>query len=68
MPANFLLALGKLCTSTDRDDCAGFFGGRSARFRSGAPKYRQALERIELCVAAHGAPAAIPIPPRTPTT
>ena len=51
-PANFLTPLGGLCTRTDREAFRGFFNDRAPKFLGGSRRYNQALERIELCVAA----------------
>jgi alanyl aminopeptidase len=47
---------GALCTREDRDEFVSAFGSRAAKFEGGALRYRQALETLELCVAAHGSP------------
>jgi cytosol alanyl aminopeptidase len=50
--ANFLMPLGHLCTRTGREEFRGFFNERAPKFLGGERKYAQALESIELCVAA----------------
>jgi alanyl aminopeptidase len=46
--------LGDLCTREERTVFADFFKERAARLFGGPRTYRQALERIEICVAARG--------------
>jgi len=47
---------GMLCTREDRDAFVSAFGNRAGEFEGGELRYRQALEILELCVAAHGSP------------
>ena len=51
-PGRLMVPLGKLCTPRDRDDFADFFRDRAARFLGGELRYAQALESIDLCIAA----------------
>ena len=44
--------LGELCTREERELFAGFFKDRAANFLGGPRRYRQSLERIDLCIAA----------------
>ncbi|HUQ28935.1 MAG TPA: M1 family metallopeptidase [Usitatibacter sp.] len=48
---------GQLCSREDRSVFVTAFKDRAAQFEGGALRYRQALETLELCVAAHGPPA-----------
>ncbi len=50
--AQLITPLAELCTVQDRDAFAAFFGPRAADLRGGAKRYAEALESIELCVAA----------------
>jgi hypothetical protein len=50
LPAN----LKGLCTRREQDLFAGFFRERAPRFEGGKRRYDEALETIDLCVAAHG--------------
>jgi len=45
--------LGEFCTKPERERFAAFFKERAAQFLGGPRQYRQALERIDLCIAAH---------------
>jgi alanyl aminopeptidase len=47
---------GKLCTRDDRDAYAATFSRRVGDLEGGALRYRQSLESIDLCVAAHPSP------------
>ena len=51
-PAYLITPLARLCTPAEREAFAAFFGERATRFLGGALRYRQALERIDLCIAA----------------
>ena len=51
-PGDFPRPLGQLCTSADRDLFVGFFRSRVGRFLGGQRHYDEALEAIEICVAA----------------
>ncbi len=51
-PGNFITESGKLCTPSALAEFRSFFQERAAKFNGGPRRYRQALERIELCVAA----------------
>ena len=57
--SNFIRPLGLLCTRTDREAFTRFFGERAAKLPGGERRYRQALERIELCVAAREAASPV---------
>jgi len=43
---------GGLCRTDERDAFASFLGARSRNFPGGSQRYAQALERIDLCIAA----------------
>jgi alanyl aminopeptidase len=45
--------LGEFCTRPQREQFAGFFKDRAKDFQGGPRQYRQSLERIDLCIAAH---------------
>ena len=51
-PGRLMVPMGKLCTAKDRQDFVDFFRDRASRFLGGELRYAQALESIELCVAA----------------
>jgi alanyl aminopeptidase len=51
-PGHFISESGKLCTPTALAEFQAFFKERAAKFNGGPRRYRQALERIEVCVAA----------------
>ena len=55
-PNRLITEAGRLCTPADRSAFESFFKDRAARFNGGAWRYRQALEHIELCLAAHFQP------------
>ena len=55
--ANFITPLGRSCAVGQRDAFSDFFKERSAKIISGPRRYAQALERIELCIAARAAPS-----------
>ena len=55
--ANFITTLGRACAVGQRDAFSDFFKERSTQFIGGPRRYTQALERIELCVAARAAPS-----------
>jgi hypothetical protein len=48
----FAEALDGLCTVADRNAFAGFFQDRAAQFEGGRRRYDEALETIDLCIAA----------------
>jgi alanyl aminopeptidase len=52
---NLITALGRLCQTQDRNTFVEFFSARSKNIIGGAHRYTQALERIDLCIAARGA-------------
>ena len=55
-PVNFVERLGRgLCTREEREAFAAFFGERAQRLLGGPHAYDQALEAIDLCVAARAA-------------
>jgi len=54
--ARLMEPLGALCTREERELFAGFFKERSGAFLGGPRQYRQALERIDLCLAAREHP------------
>ena len=47
---------GGLCTREDRDAFVATFKDRAPKYEGGALRYRQGLETLDLCVAAHGSP------------
>ncbi|MGZ5099951.1 MAG: M1 family metallopeptidase [Usitatibacter sp.] len=51
-PANIPTYLGDLCTAKDRAAFVDFFERRSGKFLGGPLRYEQALEGIDLCIAA----------------
>jgi alanyl aminopeptidase len=53
-PTRLIENMEDLCTPGERDAFADFFATRAARFEGGPIAYRQALESIDLCVAARG--------------
>jgi alanyl aminopeptidase len=50
--AGLLAPLGELCTREERELFAGFFAERAKGLLGGPRQYQQALERIDLCIAA----------------
>ena len=50
--ARLMEPMGDFCTREERDAFAGFFKDRAPAILGGPRHYRQALERIDLCVAA----------------
>ena len=48
--------LGDLCTREERTLFVGFFKERATSLFGGPRAYQQALERIDICAAAHGSP------------
>jgi len=55
-PVNFVIRLGRgLCTRDEREAFAAFFSERAQRLLGGPHAYDQALEAIDLCVAARAA-------------
>jgi alanyl aminopeptidase len=52
-PGRFARDLKDLCTASDRATFVTFFDTRVDRFRGGRHQYDQALEAIDLCIAAH---------------
>ena len=44
---------GALCTREDRDEFVATFRDRAPKYEGGALRYRQGLETLDLCVAAH---------------
>ncbi|HEY5897149.1 MAG TPA: M1 family metallopeptidase [Burkholderiales bacterium] len=53
-PAYLITPLAELCTPKERETFAEFFKERAGQFLGGALRYRQALERIDVCMAARG--------------
>ena len=51
-PGELATPLANLCSVPARAAFADFFGERSARFLGGPKRYREALESIDLCIAA----------------
>ena len=51
-PGHFISEAGRLCTASDLAAFRSFFKERAPKFNGGPRRYGQALERIELCVAA----------------
>jgi alanyl aminopeptidase len=58
-PADLVTPLGELCRQPDRSTFAAFFADRAPRFLGGAKRYAEALESIDLCVAARGGQTSI---------
>jgi cytosol alanyl aminopeptidase len=52
MPA-LIRNAGRVCTREERDTFIATFKDRAARYPGGALRYRQSLETIDLCIAAH---------------
>jgi alanyl aminopeptidase len=50
-------ALGRLCTPAERETFSAFFRERAEKFPGGPMNYAQALETIDICIAARSAPA-----------
>jgi hypothetical protein len=50
--ARLMEPLGALCTREERELFFGFFKDRARKVLGGPRQYRQALERIDLCLAA----------------
>lgn len=48
--------MSDMCTHEERDLFAGFFKDKAPRLLGGSRAYREALERIDLCIAAHAQP------------
>jgi len=53
-PGELMTPLAGLCTPAERDAFVGFFKDRAGQFLGGPRRYRQALERIDICVASRG--------------
>jgi alanyl aminopeptidase len=51
-PADLTWPLGELCRPVERSTFANFFADRAPRFLGGAKRYAEALESIDLCIAA----------------
>jgi len=51
-PGALQTPMGRFCTKKEREAFVDFFQGRAARFLGGQRRYDQALESIELCIAA----------------
>ena len=62
-PAALMVPMGRACTGFQRDALAMSFENRAARYMTGPLRYAQALESIDLCIAARESSAP---PPRTP--
>jgi alanyl aminopeptidase len=52
-PASLLVPMGDVCSRPRRDALAAAFRDRAARYMTGSLRYAQALESIDLCLAAH---------------
>ncbi len=50
--AQFMLGLDRMCSTSERDSYVDFFNSRHSKFEGGPLIYTQALEKIELCIAA----------------
>jgi cytosol alanyl aminopeptidase len=50
--AQFMLGLDRMCSSVERDRYVDFFKSRNSKYEGGPLIYTQALEKIELCIAA----------------
>ena len=53
-PGQLMTPLADLCTPAERDAFVGFWKDRASKFLGGPRSYRQALERIDICVASRG--------------
>jgi len=53
-PGQLMTPLGDLCTPAERDAFVDFWKDRAGQFLGGPRRYRQALERIDICVASRG--------------
>jgi len=51
-PSDLLVPLGELCRPPERSTFVNFFADRAPRFLGGAKRYAEALESIDLCIAA----------------
>jgi len=51
--ARLMEPMGDFCTREERDAFVGFFKDRAPAILGGPRHYRQALERVDLCIAAH---------------
>ncbi len=51
-PADLVGPLADLCRPAERSTFVGFFADRAPRFLGGAKLYDEALESIDLCIAA----------------
>ena len=56
-PASLMRVLGRSCTEAERYAFIEFFKERNAKYVGGPLIYTQALERIDLCIAARSAPS-----------
>lgn len=54
-PGQTMTPLARLCTKDDRVLFVDFYKDRAAKFLGGSRRYEQALERIDLCIAARDA-------------
>ena len=50
--ASLFVPLGRFCTPAHRDAVAAAFAERAPRYMTGALRYEQALESIDLCIDA----------------
>src|SRR5262249_43523085 len=51
-PGDLATPLGELCRPPERATFVAFFGERAPRFLGGAKRYAEALESVDLCIAA----------------
>jgi aminopeptidase N len=54
--ATVMRVVGEICTPEERELFTGMFKERAAKYLDGPRQYRQSLERMDLCIAAHGTP------------
>jgi hypothetical protein len=52
--AYLITRAGRLCTREDRDEFVATFKDSASKYEGGALRYKQGLETLDLCVAAHG--------------
>jgi alanyl aminopeptidase len=50
--SDLVAPLGELCRAPERSTFVGFFADRAPRFLGGSKRYTEALESIDLCIAA----------------
>lgn len=58
-PTSIMRVLARACTTGERDAFAGFFRDRNTNYLGGPRAYAQAIERMDLCIAARGVPKIV---------